>query len=155
MAISSAENRWQDSERWGRDGQRTMVTCQARWAVPVEKADETRVIFIVRGWWGDKQHTPSTGGRRDALHFRYDDNSKHPTTLQLFIVTYLSTTGHGSDRYGKHETERRGVSGSKRKPLNGISAEQKTEKAGGKSAAESRGNPGPSIFPPIPRRVQL
>lgn len=108
--------------------------------MPVEKADETRVIFIVRGWWGDKQHTPSTGGRRDALHFRYDDNSKHPTTLQLFIVTYLLTTGHGSDRYGKHETERRGVSGSKRKPLNGISAEQKTEKAGGKSAAESGGN---------------
>lgn len=71
-------------------GQGTVITCQARWA---EKAGETRVIFIVRGWWGDKQRTPSTGGRRDALHFRYDDDSKHPATLQLFIVTYLWTSG--------------------------------------------------------------
>lgn len=116
----------------------------------VEKADETRVIFIVRGWWGDKQHIPSTGGRRDALHFRYDDNSKHPTTKSSsFSLLRICRQPAGSDRYGKHETERRGVSGSKRKPLNGISAEQKTEKAGGKSVG-SRGDQGRRYSPLIP-----
>lgn len=68
------------------------------------------------------------------LHFRCATTIRRvPPRSILFIVVRICRQPVGSDRYGKHETERRGVSGSKRKPVNEISAEQKTEKAGGKS----------------------
>lgn len=106
-------------------GQGTVITCQARWA---EKAGETRVIFIVRGWWGDKQPLRPVDGETRYI----SGTTTIPSILLRSSFSLLRICGQaaGSDRYGKHETERRGVSGSKRKPLNGISAEQKTEKAG-------------------------
>lgn len=154
MAISFVENRWQDSERWERDGMGSGQWSPARRdEQAVEKADETRVIFIVRGWWGDKQHIPSTGGRRDALHFRYDDNSKHPTTLQLFIVTYLSTTGRLWPIRETWNRTPRGVWLKKEATEWNLGGAEDWE-SGWEKRGEP-GGPGPSIFPSHPRRVQL
>lgn len=95
--------------------------------MPIEKTDDTCNFYRCQ-----QPKRKPRGEINASLGRRRTRYISGATTIGRVLRSRFSllciSTAARSDRYGKRETERRGVSGSKRKPLNEISTEQKTEK---------------------------